>query len=305
MRTSREMAVTAETLRQRCAELMASHPRGFGDCGWLHEAFLSVPREHFVQDSVWWETPGKDGRHTLLDRTQQPKTWLEMIYEPAVALITQMDDGAVLPTGRAKGALTSSISSPGVIIELLRHLAPQPGDRVMEIGTGTGYTTALLATRADAEHVVTVEIDAELAARARVRLAALDLHPLVIAGDGELGYTTGGPYDRIVATASVRRIPQAWLDQLRPGGVLVVPLDSPFGHDLLVRLEGDGHGTAQGRAVERVMFMRVRGQRDVVPYADLGWPTGAAPENWSDLYITAGPAGQRIILPEASATPPS
>ncbi|MER0476842.1 methyltransferase domain-containing protein [Streptomyces sp. Edi2] len=293
------MAVTAEILRQRCAEQMASSPRGFGECDWLRDAFLGVPRERFVQDKVWWQTPGEDGLHTLLDRTQQPQTWLTMVYEPAVALITQMDDGAVLPNSRAKGALTSSISAPGVIVELLRHLALRSGDRVLEIGTGTGYTTALLAHRVGAAGVATIEIDAELAARAKERLAALGIHPVVIAGDGELGYSAGGPYDRIVATASVRRIPQAWLDQLRPGGVLVAPLDSPFGYDLLVRLEGDGRGTARGRVMERVTFMRVRGQREPVPYADLGWPAGADPDDWRDLSIVAGPAGQQISLPAA------
>ncbi|MCB5908801.1 methyltransferase domain-containing protein [Streptomyces pinistramenti] len=290
------MATTAHSLRQACADEMSRHPRGFGDCDWLREAFLSVPREHFVPDRVWWPAPGEDGLHTLLDRTVQPQDWLTRVYAPGDPLITQIDDGAVPPTGRAKGAFTSSISAPGVIIELLRHLAPRPGDRVLEIGTGTGYTTALLAARVGAANVVTMEIDGRLADRATERLATLDLHPHVITGDGEPGHLAGGPYDRIVATASVRRIPQAWLDQLRPSGLLVVPLDSPFGWDLLLRLESNGRGAAHGKFLERVEFMRVRGQRKPLPYDGLGWPPEADPEAWRDLRVTAGPEGQQIGL---------
>ncbi|MFB6881409.1 rRNA adenine N-6-methyltransferase family protein [Streptomyces noursei] len=274
---------------------MSNNPRGFGTCHWLREAFLAVPREHFVPERVWWPARDAEGLYPLCDRRERPNAWLKAVYAPGAPLITQLDDGAVPPTGRAEGAFTSSISSAGVIIELLRHLAPEPGDRVLEIGTGTGYTTALLTHRAGADAVVTVEIDAALAERARDRLAALDLHPLVLAGDGERGYPAGAPYDRIVATASVRRIPPAWLEQLRPGGVLVAPLDSPFGHDLLVRLVGDGRGGARGRALERVEFMRVRGQRAPVPYEELGWPTEADPDHWQTLDIVVAPGRQRIF----------
>ncbi|OEV11551.1 protein-L-isoaspartate(D-aspartate) O-methyltransferase [Streptomyces nanshensis] len=277
---------------------MSQNPRGFGDSGWLREAFLQVPREHFVPDRVWWPEPGEDGLHSLLSREERPRAWLKAIYMPGVPLITQLDDGAVPPEGRAKGAFTSSISSAGVIIELLHHLAPQPGDRVLEIGTGTGYTTALLASRVGAEGAVaTVEIDADLATRARERLTTLGLPPLVVTGDGEDGYAADSPYDRIVATASVRRIPPAWLEQLCPGGVLVAPLDSPFGCDLLVHLEGDGRGAARGRVLERVEFMQVRGQREKRSYDDLGWPVEVDPESWRDLHIVVGPEGQRISQP--------
>ncbi|MGY3676854.1 methyltransferase domain-containing protein [Streptomyces sp. TE33382] len=290
---------TAESLRRACADEMSRNPRGFGDCDWLREAFLTVPREHFVPDRVWWPTAGSDGLHTLLDRTAHPQEWLTRVYAPGVPLITQMDDGAVPPTHRATGAFTSSISAPGVIIELLRHLAPQPGHRTLEIGTGTGYTTALLATRAGAHNVTTIEIDAHLAARATQQLTTLGIHPLVITGDGEHGHSTAGPYDRIVATASVRQIPHAWISQLRPGGILVLPLDTPFGWDLLLRLESDGQGRAHGRFLERVEFMRVRGQRRPVAYADLGWPAEADSGQWQRLRVVMGPRGQRITLPAA------
>lgn len=288
------MVMTAKGLRARCAREMSRGPRGFAHCSWLHQAFLDVPREHFVPDRVWWPAPGDDGRHALIDRNVRPRAWLKAVYLPGVALITQIDDGTVAPTAPAVGAFTSSISSPGVVVELLRHLAPEPGETVLEVGTGTGYTTALLAHRTGAASVTTMEIDPCLATRARDRLHALGTTPGFIVGDGEQGHADGGPYDRIVSTASVRRIPPAWLRQLKPGGVLVAPLDSPYGHDLLVRLVADGRGGATGTAVARVEFMRVRGQRTPRPYAELGWSGEPGAAAWEDLRVTAGQAGQRI-----------
>lgn len=291
------MTMTAESLRRRCADEMSRTPRGFADATWLHEAFLSVPREHFVPDQVWWPALREDGLYSLIDRTERPRAWLKSVYQPGAALITQIDDGQVQPTGPAHGSFSSSISSSGVVVELLRHLDPGPTHRILEVGTGTGYTTALLACRAGAENVVTIEIDPQLAARASTRLAELGIHTPVITGDGELGHAAGGPYDRIVATASVRHIPPAWLQQLRPGGVLLAPLDSPLGCDLLARLEADGNGSATGDFVAQVEFMRLRGQRERRSYAALGWPEKVDLERWQELRFDVGPTGQKISQP--------
>ncbi len=288
------MVVTAKGLRERCAHEMSQNPRGFGDCSWLREAFLDVPREHFVPDKVWWPAPGEDGRYPLIDRAEKPWAWLKAAYRPGAALITQIDDGAVSATGPAKGAFTSSISAPGVTIELIRHLDPEPGDSILEIGTGTGYTTALLVCRSGSAKVTTVEIDAGLAARARACLRALGMDPHVVTGDGERGHADGAPYDRILSTASVRQVPAAWLRQLKSGGVLIAPLDSPFGCDLMVRFVGDGHGRAVGAPVAQVEFMRVRSQRVPRSYEELGWPAQVNSMPWTGLRITADATGQRV-----------
>ncbi|MEU5136963.1 methyltransferase domain-containing protein [Streptomyces californicus] len=291
------MPVDTATLRRRCTEEMDATPRGFGDAAWLRDAFLTVPREHFTPPRVWWPSPREDGLYSLIDRDERPNAWLKAVYSTGAPLITQMDDGLIPPAGPAKGAFTSSISSSGVIIELLRHLAPEPGERVLELGTGTGYTTALLATRTGPGTVVSIEVDPSIAERARHNLHSQGLDPLVITGDGEQGHPPAGPFDRIVATASVREIPRAWLEQLRPGGVLLAPLDSPLGCDLLLRLTGTGPGIAHGKFMEKVHFMRVRGQREPRPYADLGWPEHLEAERWQELRVEAGPHGQRIINP--------
>ncbi|GAB2833419.1 methyltransferase domain-containing protein [Streptomyces daliensis] len=290
----------AQDVREECVREMDAK-RGFGTT-WLREAFLAVPREHFVPDRVWWPDPGPDGRCPLLDRTRKPRAWLKAVYLPGVPLITQIDDGAVPPDGPASGAWTSSISSPGVVIEMLRHLALGPGDRVLEIGTGTGYNTALLAHRTGTGRLTSIEIDPEVADRARTALHGLGLHPRLRCGDGEDGHTGDAPYDRVLATASVRRVPYAWIQQLRPGGVLLLPLDSPFGHDLLVRLTADGEGRAQGRPVARVEFMRTRGQRGgSASYTELGWPEGLDPEQWEDLRIEVGVDGQCVTVADRTA----
>ncbi|WP_058041116.1 methyltransferase domain-containing protein [Streptomyces roseifaciens] len=287
--------VNAEALRARCAQELEASPRGyFGGLSWLRDAFASVPREHFVPDRIWWPRPGEDGQYLLIDRSKTPKRWLKAVYLLRTPLITQIDDGAVPPDGPASGAFTSSISCITVVIEMLRHLAPAPGDRVLEIGTGTGYNTALLAHRTGPDTVTTVEIDRAIADQARQRLDAAGVRARVVTADGEQGDPADAPYDRIVCTASVRRIPPAWLRQLRPGGVLVAPLDTPAGHDITVRMTGTGRGGAVGRPVATVEFMRLRGQRAPRLHTDLGWPAGIDAQRWSDYEVHADQHGQRI-----------
>ncbi len=171
---------------------------------------------------------------------------------------------------------------------MLHHLDPQPGDQVLEVGTGTGYSAALLTCRVGADNLVTVEIDAGLATSARTNLAKLGMTPQVLVGDGEQGWPSGAPYDRIMSTAAVREVPTAWVEQLRPGGVLLTPLDTPFGCDGLLLLTADGHGAADGHLINGVSFMKVRGQRDRRSFRELGWPL------WEDYRVRVGPVGQRI-----------
>ncbi|GGM05952.1 hypothetical protein GCM10010129_57010 [Streptomyces fumigatiscleroticus] len=182
------------------------------------------------------------------------------------------------------------MSCPAVVIELLRHLDLGPGHRVLEIGTGTGYTTALLAQRTGAARLTTMEIDPGLARDAAARLRAADLAPCVVAGDGELGHPARAPYDRILCTAAVRSIPAAWLRQIRPGGIILRPFDTPFGYDELLKLTAD-HPAATGEPAAMVTFMKLRGQRPPRPYAELGRPAWTA---WHPHRVTAGPSGQHI-----------
>jgi SAM-dependent methyltransferase len=107
------------------------------------------------------------------------------------------------------------------MVSVLEALDVTGDSRVLEIGTGTGYTTALLCERLGSDHVTSVDIDPELIELARTRLATHGYHPTLAAVDGAGGYPPGTPYDRIIATCGVPTIPPAWLQQAAPAAVIV------------------------------------------------------------------------------------
>lgn len=131
------------------------------------------------------------------------------------AIVTRRDDD---------GTPTSSSSQPAIMARMLEMLDVRDGHRVLEVGAGTGYNAALLATLAGPKGSITsVELDREVAAGARDALLAAGVDARVVVGDGRRGMPDGDQVDRIVVTASSEAIPRTWYDQLVPGGVLVVP----------------------------------------------------------------------------------
>jgi protein-L-isoaspartate(D-aspartate) O-methyltransferase len=144
-----------------------------------------------------------------------------MVYADE-AIVTQVDDGAT-PDHQIGRRVTSSISKPSIVVSMLGHLQVDLGMRVLEIGTGTGWNAALLAHVVGEQNVTTIEVEGALAERARKALAAAGLSPAVVTGDGAGGYAPNAPYDRVIATASVRRVPYPWVAQTRPGGVILTP----------------------------------------------------------------------------------
>lgn len=151
---------------------------------------------------------------------------------------------------------------PTVVAQMLRHLDVTDGVRVLELGTGTGWTAGLLSRRLGADNVTSIEFDPGLAELARARLDAAGLRPAVIAGDGTLGHPEGAPFQRAHLTAAVRRVPPAVIEQVEPGGVIVAPYGTPFCNGGLLRLTVAEDGrSASGPFVEDVSFMWVRDQR--------------------------------------------
>ena len=134
----------------------------------------------------------------------------------------------------------------------------------MEIGTGTGYTTALLSHRAGDSGVVTVEIDPGLSARAKARLGELGLRPKAVVADGEQGCVSGGPSTASWPPLPSSRSPGRGWSNFAPA-VYGGAHGQPVRINLLVHLTGDGNGSAHGHFLEAVTFMRVRGQRAARP----------------------------------------
>ncbi|MBB5159543.1 methyltransferase domain-containing protein [Saccharopolyspora phatthalungensis] len=140
----------------------------------------------------------------------------------------------------------SSTSTPGLMTRMLEALDVHDGHRVLGIGTGTGYNAALLCHRLGEQHVVSVDVEADLVELARGRLAELGYRPTLAAVDGAGGFPDAAPYDRTIATCAVPRVPWAWIDQVRDSGLVLVDVKRAIsaGNLVLLRRNGD---YAEGR----------------------------------------------------------
>jgi protein-L-isoaspartate(D-aspartate) O-methyltransferase len=135
-----------------------------------------------------------------------------------------------LPIGQGQ-----TISQPYIVALMSQWAEVQPGEKVLEVGTGSGYQAAVLAELTD--RVFSIEIIPELAQTAAARLAALGYAQIrVKAGDGYLGWPEEAPFDAILVTAAAPAVPAALAAQLKEGGRLVIPLGAAFGEQFLVRL---------------------------------------------------------------------
>jgi protein-L-isoaspartate(D-aspartate) O-methyltransferase len=137
-----------------------------------------------------------------------------------------------VPAGRRAGAYDDrplpigqgqTISQPYIVAFMTEAIGPRPGQRVLEVGTGSGYQAAVLAELVG--EVYTVELLPELAATAKKRLARLGYRNVhVKAGDGYLGWPDKGPYDAVVVTCGAKEVPRPLLEQLKPGGKMIIPV---------------------------------------------------------------------------------
>ena len=150
--------------------------------------------------------------------------------------------------------LGQTISQPYIVALMTELLEPGKTDRVLEIGTGTGYQAAILAGAV--KHVYTIEIVPELATSARARLAAMGSKNVTVRlGDGYKGWPEAAPFDRIILTAAPQEVPQTLIEQLTRGGRLVAPVgNSPATQELVV-LEKTIGGEIRRRSVAPVMFV--------------------------------------------------
>ena len=157
-----------------------------------------------------------------------------------------------------------TISQPYVVAAMSEAVGPKPGDRALEIGTGSGYAAAVLA-----QIVYTVERLAGLAESARRRLVELGYENVhVRCGDGTLGWPEHAPYDAIIVTAGGPRVPPALLAQLAVGGRLVMPVGSTPHFQRLVRAKRAAEDKYDYERLEEVAFVPLIGEQ--------GWKTGGS-----------------------------
>ncbi|MFE9018891.1 methyltransferase domain-containing protein [Streptomyces sp. NPDC007808] len=178
------------------------------------DAFAAVPRHLFVPYYYVGVVGGYERRWGLSPDPAARERWVRGAYADT-PLATRLRDGELL----------SSSSQPSLMAMMLAALAVRDGDRVLEIGAGTGYNAALLAHRlGDDDLVTTVDLEPDITETARQHLAAAGYHPVVVTGDGARGVPERAPFDRVIATCTLTSIPRAWLAQSRPGARILTPL---------------------------------------------------------------------------------
>jgi protein-L-isoaspartate(D-aspartate) O-methyltransferase len=157
-------------------------------------------------------------------------------------------EGQFLDTAYADRALPiacgQTISQPYVVAYMTEQLGVRSHDRVLEVGTGSGYQAAVLSRLAG--KVITIERFRTLAEAARARLETLGYRNVEVRlGDGLAGAPDGAPFDRIVVTAATETVPETLIEQLAPDGIMVLPLGPHAGPQNLVRLTKTEEGTRQ------------------------------------------------------------
>jgi protein-L-isoaspartate(D-aspartate) O-methyltransferase len=169
-----------------------------------------------------------------------------------------------LPIGQGQ-----TISQPYIVAFMTEQLEAKPTDRVLEIGTGSGYQAAVLAEMAS--EVYTIEIIEELAQRAAAdlkRLGYTNVH--VRAGDGYRGWAEAAPFDAVIVTCAPEHVPQPLIDQLKEGGRMIIPIGRVWNQELvLLRKRG---GKLEQRAVLPVSFVPMTGEAAGTPKSEIRGP---------------------------------
>jgi methyltransferase of ATP-grasp peptide maturase system len=240
------------------AELRRELADTVGSPDW-RAALDAVPREVFVGDAVYGSD--EEMRWVPVHRSEtSQEEWLALVYTDET-WVTQIN-GVLAEDATEPVAIlrpTSSSTQPSLVVRMLEAAGIGEGDRVLEIGTGTGYSTALMCHRLGGHAVTSVEFDPVIAERAEIALTRAGYAPTLVRGDGLLGYEPNAPYDRLIATCAVRTIPPAWLRQVRRGGTITTPMLGWTGGAAFAHLLVADDGRASGRFVDyNVFFMPAR-----------------------------------------------
>ncbi len=198
-----------------------------------------------------------------LARETRSETGRTALSERVMAAMAKVPRHEFVPEAERRNAyanrplpigLAQTISQPYIVALMTDLMAVQPGDRVLEIGTGSGYQAAVLSELAGT--VYTVEIVEPLAREAQERLKRLGYRNVTArTGDGYQGWPEHAPFDSIMVTAAPREVPQPLIDQLKPGGRLVVPVGGQASGQSLLLIEKQPDGKITRRNVLAVRFV--------------------------------------------------
>jgi protein-L-isoaspartate(D-aspartate) O-methyltransferase len=196
-----------------------------------------------------------EGRHELDPRVADAMGRVPRERFVPAELAAHAYDNRPLPIGQGQ-----TISQPLIVAIMTQLLRLAPESRVFEVGTGSGYQTALLAELAG--EVVSIEVVEALAAGARARLEGLGYRNIeLLCGDGAAGCPEKAPFDAILVTAAADSLPPALIEQLRPGGRMVVPLGGHPATQELALVEKEPGGTIRERRLLPVAFVPLTGAR--------------------------------------------
>lgn len=217
-------------------------------------------------------------RHALVDQLVRHKAFSSPTVEAAFRAVPRhlflpgvspdqvYQNQPVVTKQNEHGLPTSSSTQPSMMVALLEQRSLSPGQRVLEIGAGTGYNAALIAHLVGpGGHVVTLDVDRDIVERARVHVSNAGFGNVeVIVGDGAQGHLDGAPYDRLIVRAGAWDVLPAWQEQLRPDGQWVVPLIILPGYMLSIAFERR-NGNWESQSVYQCGFMYLRGQAGPPP----------------------------------------
>jgi protein-L-isoaspartate(D-aspartate) O-methyltransferase len=207
--------------------------------------------EEIARDA--WDTRRETGRPQLSERVMEA-----MARAPRHRLVAAGDEAQAYLNRPLSIGQGQTISQPFIVALMTDLLEVAPGQRVLEIGTGSGYQAAVLAELG--VNVYTIEIVEPLAREAAKRLSELGYEKIATRiGDGYRGWPEHAPFDAIIVTAAALDVPQALAEQLKTGGKLVIPIGAPLGAQTLYVMQKAPDGKLARRPVLAVRFVPMTG----------------------------------------------
>jgi protein-L-isoaspartate(D-aspartate) O-methyltransferase len=254
-----------ELRRRLAADLARKHPDADPA---LAEAFAAVPRHRFLP--------------RLLGVTGDPRGSMAAAESRmSTSRAEEIYSDHALPLRPGEPVARSTSSAPGIMWTMLQMLRPRPGDRILEVGCGSGYNAAIMGCLVGRRgRVESVEIAPDVAADADACIEDLGIDNVgVTCGDGTLGKPGQEPFDRVIVTASPADIHPAWLDQLAEGGRLVTVLETAMGQRLAEFQKA--HGRLRGSFGTWVAFVPMLGESTQYPLMEAA--SRAIRAQWAEL----------------------